>query len=83
MILEAILNLIKGALLMILALFPTMENLQLPTGFISWFTDLIATTSYFLPIGDFMIMFGIWFMVTNWEIIYKTIMKIWGALPFT
>lgn len=83
MILESIFNLIKAAVLFVLDLLPAMDFLQIPTGFMVWFTDIIATSAYFLPLTDFLIMFGIWLMVTNFEIIWRTLMRIWDALPFT
>lgn len=83
MILESILNLIKLVVLGVLSLLPEMDLLQMPVGFFEWFTNIVATSGYFLPLGDFIIMFGIWFMVTNFEIILRTLMRIWDALPFT
>lgn len=83
MILETILNLIKLAILGVLSLLPSMDLLQLPVGFMEWFTNIIATSGYFLPLTDFFIMFGIWIVVTNFEIIWRTLMRIWDALPFT
>ena len=83
MILEFLLSIIKALLLGIMSLLPSMTALQLPTGFIEWFLTIMNTSSYFLPLADFLIMFGIWLMVTNFQIIWKTITRIWDALPFT
>lgn len=83
MILELVFNLIKLAILGVLNLLPSMDLLQLPIGFIEWLIEIIQLSGYFLPLTDFVVMFGIWFMVTNFEIIWRTLMRIWDALPFT
>ena len=83
MILEGILSLIKALLLSILGILPDLELIQLPSGFMQWFSSIVSASGYFLPLTDFFIMFGIWMMVTNFQIIWKTITRIWDALPFT
>ena len=83
MIIEAILNLIALVIKGIIAILPDMGSLSLPTGFLEWFVNLLNGTAYFLPIGDFLIMFSIWLIVINWQIIWKVIQRIWDALPFT
>lgn len=83
MLLEAIFDVIKMALEFLFSLLPSLDSIQMPTGFFQWFTDILSVSSYFLPVTDFLIMMGIWFAATNFEIIWKTLQRIWDALPFT
>lgn len=83
MIIEAIFNAIKSVFMGVMNLLPSMDSFQAPTGFFTWFTDIMSASAYFLPLVDFLIMFGIWFTVINFEIIWKGIQRLWDALPFT
>lgn len=83
MIIEGILYVIKIALEFIFSLLPTLDILQLPIGFIEWFVNILKGVSYFLPITDFLIMFGVWIAVTNFQIVWKLLQRLWDALPFT
>lgn len=83
MIIEAILTVIKVALEFIFSLLPTLDLLQMPIGFIEWFINVLSGVSYFLPITDFLIMFGLWMAITNFQIVWKLLQRIWDALPFT
>ncbi|CAK7050673.1 hypothetical protein [Tissierella sp.] len=82
MILETVFNLIKKVLLFIINLLPT-TNINLPDGFVEWFRDTLSFVGYFVPVGDIFLMLGIWFAITNFNIIWKIITRIWDALPFT
>lgn len=83
MIFEPIFNAIKSVVLYMIGLLPTMDFMQLPQNFMTWFTDIMSASAYFLPLADFLIMFGIWLFVVNFEIIWKAIQRVWDALPFT
>lgn len=83
MISEFFLNAIKGVINFLISLLPNLESVSLPAGFVSWFSDLLSACSYFLPINDFIVMLGIFIVVTNFEIIWKTILRLWDSLPFT
>lgn len=82
MIIEGIFNVIFGALEFVINLLPTVD-ISLPTGFFQWFTEIVSLSAYFLPLADFFAMMGIWFFVVNFNIIWKSIQRIWDALPFT
>lgn len=82
MIIEGIFTVIFGALKIVLNLLPTID-ISMPTGFFTWFTQIVSASAYFLPLVDFFVMMGIWFAVVNFQIIWKTIQRIWDALPFT
>jgi hypothetical protein len=83
MILEAIFSLINLVLKGIFALIPDMSGITLPTGLVEWFINILNMTAYFLPLIDFLAMMGIWLIVTNFQIIWKIIQRVWDALPFT
>ena len=82
MILEAVFNLIKNVLLFVINLLPS-TNIDLPTGLIEWINNTLSLVGYFIPVGDMFLMLGIWFAITNFNIIWKIITRIWDALPFT
>ncbi|HYK74655.1 MAG TPA: hypothetical protein VEV44_16290, partial [Pseudoneobacillus sp.] len=80
MIIELILNIFIGGFSLLLDLLPTID-INLPQGFMSWLLDIFEMSGYFLPIGDFLAMMGIWFLVVNFHIIWKLIQRIWDSLP--
>lgn len=83
MIIESILNIIKGAMLMILNLIPEINfNLNL-SGVSETFIDILELVAYVLPVRDILLMFGIWFGIYSFNIAWKLIQRIWDALPFT
>lgn len=82
MITEWFFNMFRSLFEVILGLLPVID-ITIPTGFMTWFTDILSASAYFLPLIDFVIMLGIFVAVTNFEIIWKTIQRIWDALPFT
>jgi hypothetical protein len=83
MIIEAVFGVIKLLLKAIIALIPNLSALSLPDGFMDWFTSTVQLSAYFLPLGDFFLMFGIWMVVINFSIVWKIIQRVWDALPFT
>lgn len=83
MIVEVILNLLKTLLIGLINLLPSLDGLTLPAGFISWLQNIIGLSAYFLPIVDFLIMFGFWILVINFQLVWKVIQRVWDALPFT
>jgi len=84
MIIEGILNLIKGALIWFINLIPSPEPIEVSIGGITkTFVEIVQGVAYILPIGDIMIMFGIWFAINAFTIGWRLIQRIWDALPFT
>ncbi|MBO8161985.1 MAG: hypothetical protein H0Z24_10190 [Thermosipho sp. (in: Bacteria)] len=83
MIVEAVLNLIKALLLVVIGALPSLDMIQLPVGFMDWFTSQVSAAAYFLPVSDFLIMFGIWVLVINFQTVWRIIQRVWDALPFT
>ena len=82
MILEGLISLIVGALKGVLSLLPKIDA-GIPADIVTPFMQRIYGIVYILPIGDFFIMLGIWFAVTNFHLIWKIIQRLWDALPFT
>ena len=84
MITEFILDALKELFLLILSPLPVLDiTMNWQSEFLDWFTDIVSTVSYFLPMADLLLMFGLWFAITNFEILWKIITRIWDALPFT
>ena len=83
MIIDGILALFKLILSGIVALIPDLGGFTIPSGFIEWFQNIVNMSAYFLPLADFFLMFGIWMLVTNFQIVWKIIQRVWDALPFT
>lgn len=83
MIIELILDMIKGVLLFIINLIPLLDKVALPLGFINWFNDILYTTAFIFPVADLLIMLGIWIATRNFHVVWRIIQRIWDALPFT
>lgn len=85
MIIEGLLNLIKGALMWFVNIIPAPEQTaEMSVGGVAdTFIDIVQGVAYILPIGDIMIMIGIWFGLYTFFIGWKVIQRIWDALPFT
>ncbi len=84
MIIEGILNLIKGALLWFINLIPAPESIEVSiSGIANTFVEIVQGVAYILPIGDIMIMLGIWLAINTFTIGWRLIQRIWDALPFT
>lgn len=82
MIIEALISMVWIPLKFVIGLLPEI-GIGLPTGFFEWFTSIVQASAYFLPLVDFFAMLTIWFIVVNFQIIWKTIQRVWDALPFT
>lgn len=82
MILEGLISLIVGTLKGVLSLLPQIDA-EIPADIVTTFMQWIYGIGYILPVSDFFIMLGIWFVVTNFHLIWKIIQRLWDALPFT
>ena len=82
MIIEAILNIFKSALIWLIGLVPAPE-ISLGLGaVVNSFIEMLQVASYFLPVGDILVMFQIWFSIYTFSIVWKLIQRLWDALPF-
>lgn len=85
MIMEGILNGIKVVIMLMLSLIPVPEQTAGAglDGVAEAFMNIVQMVAYVLPVGDIMIMLGIWFGLYTFTIGWKLIQRIWDALPFT
>ena len=83
MIVELVFNMIKAVLLTVLDWLPTLDIIIIPDGLLQWFSNICASVTYFLPLTDFLTMFGIWVLVMNFAIVWRLLQRVWDALPFT
>lgn len=83
MILELICDILKSLILYIIGLLPIWQGLYLPIDLVSWFGNILTSVAYFLPVTDLLMMFGFWILTKNFHIIWKSIQRMWDALPFT
>lgn len=85
MIIESILNGIKVVMMWLLNLIPAPEQTAGAglDGVADTFIQIVQMVAYVLPVGDIMIMLGIWFGIYTFTIGWKLIQRIWDALPFT
>ena len=85
MITEGILNIIRYVMIGLLNLIPAPEQAAGAGlgGVALTFIDIIQGVAYVLPVGDILIMLGIWFGIYTFTIQWKIIQRIWDALPFT
>lgn len=82
MILEGLISLVVGALKGVLLLLPRIDP-SIPADIAADFMQWIYGIAYVFPLADFFVMLGIWFVVTNFHVIWKLIQRLWDALPFT
>lgn len=81
MIIEQILNLIYNALSATASVIPTID-FDLPLDIISGFTQIIYGLAYFFPLGDFLIIMGLYIMLINFRVVYNIARTIRSFLPF-
>lgn len=85
MITETIMNGFKVVLMWILSLIPAPEQateINL-VEVANMFIEIIQAVAYVVPVGDILIMFGIWYGLYTFFIGWKAIQRLWDALPFT
>lgn len=84
MIIEGILDLIKNVLIWFINLIPSPEMTEINvSGVIDNFIEILQGIAYIMPVGDILIMLGIWLGIYTFSIGWKLIQRIWDALPFT
>lgn len=83
MIFQAIFDVIFSALKFLFSLIPSMSVLSIPGDIVTLLTDLIKKVGYFLPLGDFALMFGAFLIVMNFRFIFNLLNRLWDMLPLT
>lgn len=58
-------------------------SLELPSSFLGALSMMLNASSYFLPLGDLLIMSGVWFTIATFNIWWTFATWTWKMLPFT
>lgn len=80
MIVDMIVYILREFVLGSLSLLPVLDA-TIPGDIVAQFFVIVSTVSYFLPMSDLYIMFGIWFALQNFSIIWALLCKIREWLP--
>jgi hypothetical protein len=80
---ELIVTPIISVFIGLLNLLPAFPGYVIRDEVITWFGGVISTAAAFLPIGDLLVMLGMWLAVVNFTVIWRLIQRAWDALPFT
>lgn len=83
MIIESVLNGIKVVMMWFFSLIPTPETEINLIEVANMFVEIIQGVAYVLPVGDILLMLGIWYGLYTFFIGWKAIQRVWDALPFT
>lgn len=82
MIIEGLLSVFITVLTPLISALPTI-SFDVPSGLINWIKNILTMSSMFLPIPTLLKLFALDILITNFNIVWKLIMKAWNALPFT
>lgn len=83
MIVESVLNGIKVVMMWFFSLIPAPETEINLIEVANMFVEIIQGVAYVLPVGDILLMLGIWYGLYTFFIGWKAIQRVWDALPFT
>lgn len=82
MITELLINIFVTPLELIISLLPSLHFKTLPYELAVWFANILMSVGYFLPVADLLVIFGLWMLVVNFNIVWKLILRIWDSIPF-
>ena len=82
MLLELVLIPAMNLMINALSGIPVLEIITLPADIISFLVNVIAVSGYFLPLGDMLIMFGIWVSYTVFRLNINFLKSLWESIPF-
>ena len=82
MLLELVLIPAMNLMINALSGIPVLEIITLPADIISFLVNVIAVSGYFLPLGDMLIMFGIWVSYTAFRLNINFLKSLWESIPF-
>ena len=83
MLVELIVTPIVGVFVGLMSLLPAFTSFVIPEQVLTWFSNVMSMAAYFLPVGDFIVMLGVWLAVVNFSVVWRLIQRAWDALPFT
>lgn len=81
MITELLINIFVTPLELIISLLPSLNFLTLPSELSVWFANILMSVGYFLPVADLLVIFGLWMLVVNFNVVWKLILRIWDSIP--
>ena len=81
MITELLINIFVIPLNLIISLLPTLNFRTLPSEITVWFANILLSVGYFLPVADLLVIFGLWMLVINFNVVWKLILRIWDSIP--
>jgi hypothetical protein len=81
MITELLINIFVTPLELIISLLPSLNFLTLPNELALWFANILISVGYFLPVADLLVIFGLWMLVINFNVVWKLILRIWDSIP--
>lgn len=81
MITELLINIFVTPLELIISLLPSLNFLTLPSELAVWFSNILMSVGYFLPVADLLVIFGLWMLVVNFNVVWKLILRIWDSIP--
>lgn len=82
MITELLINIFVIPLELIISLLPSLHFKTLPYELAVWFANIFMSVGYFLPVADLLVIFGLWMLVVNFNVVWKLILRIWDSIPF-
>jgi len=81
MITELLINIFVTPLELIISLLPSLNFSTLPKELAVWFANILFSVGYFLPVADLLVIFGLWMLVINFNVVWKLILRIWDSIP--
>lgn len=81
MVLESLLTFFYNSIDGLVSILPDI-NFTLPLDIIQGFINTIMGISYIFPLGDIAIIFGIYFSILNFHIVWKLVQRLWDSVPF-
>ena len=81
MITELLINIFVTPLELIISLLPSLNFFTLPNELAVWFANILLSVGYFLPVADLLVIFGLWMLVINFNVVWKLILRIWDSIP--
>lgn len=81
MVTEFLIDILVTPLQLVISLMPSLSFISLPDGFYVWFSNIVSTVGFFLPVSDLIIIFSLWMLVINFDFVWKLILRIWDSIP--
>ena len=83
MILEGLADLAYNILSYIIDFIPSFDLIVIPTGIFTALDYIAEMAGFFIPMGDVVVMLGIFVVIHYFKFFYNLFFRLWDALPFT